>query len=34
MPQGAVWFPLVALIVTVVLVIVTRKNKPVDNDKK
>lgn len=34
MPQGAVWFPLVALIVTVVLLIVTRKKKPVDNDKK
>ncbi len=33
MPQGVVWFPLVALLATVVLVLVVRK-KPADRDKQ
>lgn len=28
MPQGIVWFPLVALVATVVLVVVTGRKKP------
>lgn len=33
MPQGVVWFPLVALLVTVVLVLVVRK-KPANRDRQ
>ena len=33
MPNGIVYFPLVAVIATVVLLVVTRRKKPAQGDK-
>lgn len=33
MPQGVVWFPLVAFVVTIVLVILLRRKKPGNPDE-
>ncbi len=33
MPQGVVWFPLVAFVATIVLVILLRRKKPENPDE-